>query len=137
MAKKNVIKELQQSENEYLMNDINTFYYKRKKVSFKYGIIDIKNATIKSVEEFYKQILSKDIIVGVSCHNNYKNNINKLLIKYFDKKIIKVKDNLTNSFKAYYPQKNIIIKHFKPIKSIMIIIIIPINLIKYTKDIIV
>ena len=62
MAKKNVIKELEQSEDVYLMNDINTFFYKRKKVSFKYGIEDVKSATINKIESFYKKVLSKEKI---------------------------------------------------------------------------
>tara|TARA_B100001778_G_scaffold334972_2_gene350001 strand:+ start:10807 stop:12033 length:1227 start_codon:yes stop_codon:yes gene_type:complete len=134
MAKKNVIKELEQSEDVYLMNDINTFFYKRKKVSFKYGIEDVKNATINKIESFYKKVLSKDIIIGVSCHSIYTNKINKLIVKHFNKPIITVKDTLSNSFKGYYPKQHIIIKHFKPIKSILISIIIPIKLINNTKE---
>ena len=134
MAKKNVIKELQQSENNQLENDINTYLFKRKKVSFKYGIYDVNNVTIKSMESFYKKILTKDIIIGITCDKQYVETINKYLITSFNKHIDVVKDDLPITFKAIYPKENLIIKHYKPIKSVEINIIIPLKIILNSKE---
>jgi predicted Zn-dependent peptidase len=128
MAKKNVIKELQQSEDVYLMNDINTYLFRRKKVSFHYGIKDVNNVSIRSMENFYKKVLSKEIIIAITCDEQYINKINKLIIVSFDKPIVLVKDDLNITFKAIYPFTHKIMKHYKPIKSVAINIIIPIRL---------
>ena len=93
MAKKNVIKELEQNEDVYLMNDINTYFYKRKKVSYKYGIEDVRNATLDTIELFYKKVLCKEIIVGVACYSKYVPNIKALITKNFDKPINFIKDD--------------------------------------------
>lgn len=134
MAKKNVIKELEQNEDVYLMNDINTYFYKRKKVSYKYGIEDVKNATLDMIELFYKKVLCKEIIVGVACYSKYVPNIKALIIKHFDRPINLIKDDLCISFKGHFPKKHKIIKHFKPIKSLEVNIIIPIKLKQDTKE---
>jgi predicted Zn-dependent peptidase len=134
MAKKNVIKELEQNEDVYLVNDINTYFYKRKKVSYKYGIEDVRNATLDTIESFYKKVLCKEIIVGVACYSKYVNNIKSLIIKHFDKPINLIKDDLSISFKGNFPKKHKIIKHFKPIKSLEVVIIIPIKLKEDTKE---
>jgi len=134
MAKKNVIKELQQDEDVYLMNDINTYLFKRKKVSFHYGIIDVNNVSIKSITDFYKKILSKEIIVAITCDKLYVSKIDKIVSAAFNKPINVVKDDLTINFKAIYPSFNKIMKHYKPIKSIAIHIIIPMRLKLYTKE---
>ena len=134
MAKKNVIQELEQKENVYLVNDINTYFYKRKKVSSKYGIEDVKNATLDTIELFYKKVLCKDIIVGVACYSTYVSNIKALIIKHFDRPINLIKDDLCISFKGHFPKKHKIIKHFKQIKSLEVNIIIPIKLKEDTKE---
>ena len=133
MSKKNVIKELQQSEDEYFSNDINTFLFKRKKVSFEYGIQDVNNATCESVERFYKLIFAKDIIIGVTCDKRYVKSINNLLKTKFDVKFEKPeKDMLPINFTLHYPKKTKIYRHYKPIKSVEINIVIPIDIDKRT-----
>lgn len=133
MSKKNVIKELQQSENEYFSNDINTFLFKRKKVSFEYGIQDVNNATCESVERFYKLIFAKDIIIGVTCDKRYVKSIYNLLKTKFDVKFEKPeKDMLPINFTLHYPKKTKIYRHYKPIKSVEINIVIPIDIDKRT-----
>lgn len=135
MAKKNVIKELQQDENDQLMNDINTYLFGRKKVSNKYGIKDVNNATVGSIETFHKKLLLNDFIIGITCDKTYVKNINKKIISVFDKHIdFSIKNDLAITFKTIYPKSNHIIKHYKPIKSVEINIIIPMNLIVDTKE---
>lgn len=131
MSKKNVIKELQQSEDQYFVNDINTFLFKRKKVSFKYGIEDVNKATCESIETFYKSIFTKDIIIGITCDKSYVKTIDKLLKQYFDITILKQEiDLLPINFISQYPKTTKIYKHYKPIKSVDINIVIPIEISK-------
>ena len=131
MSKNNVIKELQQAEDEYFTNDINTFLFKRKKVNFKCGIEDVHKATCESVEHFYKLIFTKDIIIGVTCDKSYVKSVDKLLKQSFDIKIVKpTVDLLPINFIAHYPKKTKIYKHYKPLKSVEINIVIPINIVK-------
>lgn len=129
MAKRNVIKELQKDEDVQYYNDINTYLYNMHKVSNKYGIIDVNNATVDSVMNFYKKLLNKDIIISVLANKKHNVQIKKYITCFFDKKINTPSiDTIPHTIGLIKPVKNIIIKHFKPIKSIDINILIPIDI---------
>lgn len=132
MAKRNVIKELQKDEDVQYYNDINKYLYNMNKVSNKYGIIDVNNATIDSVMNFYKKLLNKDIIISILANKNHNVQIKKIITKFFDKKIIKSIDTIPHTIGLIKPIKNIIIKHFKPIQSIDINIVIPVDIELYS-----
>merc|ERR1711966_637295 len=105
IAKLNVIKELEEDEENEFDVDYERFINDKKKVSNKYGIIDIKKLTVENIVNFHKKILNKDIILSVNCHKNHINNIktekvkndldyNPILINFKNNKIIKHHNHL-------------------------------------------
>lgn len=132
LSKKNVIKELQQKENYELEESIDKYVYERNNVSTKDGIKDIEKCNLEDIKNYYKNIFSKNMIIGVTCNKKNLKKNKKLIIKYFNKKI-KIKNNIYPiNFKSKILKKNKIYKIHKPIKSVEINIIIPFNIQIYT-----
>merc|ERR1711906_49659 len=84
IAKLNVIKELEEDEENEFDVDYERFINDKKKVSNKYGIIDIKKLTVENIVNFHKKILNKDIILSVNCHKNHISNIKISINKFFN-----------------------------------------------------
>ena len=132
LSKKNVIKELQQYEDYQYDDSINKYVYERKNVDVKDGIKDVDKCNIEDINNFYKNIFSKDMILGISCDKLNLKKYKKLVIKYFDKKIEIKKNIYPINFKSKILKNNKIYKIHKPIRSVQINIMIPINIEKYT-----
>jgi predicted Zn-dependent peptidase len=134
IAKLNVIKELEEDEENEFDVDYERFINGKKKVSNKYGIIDIKKLTEKDIVNFHKKILNKDIIISVNCHKNHINNIKTSINKYFNRKIEKVKNDLDYNPVLINLKNNKIIEHHNHLNnSILVKIVIPISLNYYSK----
>lgn len=134
IAKLNVIKELEEDEENEFDVDYERFINDKKKVSNKYGIIDIKKLTVENIVNFHKKILNKDIIISVNCHKNHINNIKTSINKYFNRKIEKVKNDLDYNPILINLKNNKIIKHHNHLNnSILVKIVIPISLNYYSQ----
>jgi len=134
IAKLNVIKELEEDEENEFDVDYERFINGKKKVSNKYGIIDIKKLTVKDIVNFHKKILNKDIIISVNCHKNHINNIKTSINKYFNRKIEKVKNDLDYNPILIKLKNNKIIEHQNHLNnSILVKIVIPISLNYYSQ----
>lgn len=132
LSKKNVIKELQQYDDYQYDDSINKYVYQRKNVDVKDGIKDVDKCNMKDINNFYKNIFSKDMILGISCDKLNLKKYKKLVIKYFDKKIEIKKNIYPINFKSKILKNNKIYKIHKPIKSVQINIMIPFDIEKYT-----
>ena len=134
IAKLNVIKELEEDEENEFDVDYERFINGKKKVSNKYGIIDIKKLTVENIVNFHKKILNKDIIISVNCHKNHISNIKISINKFFNRKIEKVKNDLDYNPILINLKNNKIIKHHNHLNnSILVKIVIPIFLNYYSQ----
>lgn len=132
-SKKHVIQELKQYENFHIVNAINEYVYKRNNVHINDGINDVDKCTLEDINNFYKNIFSKNMILGINCNKKYIEKNKKIIIKHFSKKIEIKKDIYPINFNTKILRNNKIYKIHKDIKSIEINIIIPLNIQKYTK----
>jgi predicted Zn-dependent peptidase len=132
LSKKNVIKELKQLENYELDDSINTYVYERNNVNIKNAIKDVEKCNLEDINNFYKNIFSKNMIIGITCNKKNLKKNKKLIIKYFNKKIEIKKNIYPINFKSKILNTNKIYKIHKPIKSVEINIIIPFNIQIYT-----
>lgn len=132
-SKKHVIQELKQYENFHIVNAINKYVYKRNNVDINDGINDVDKCTLEDINNFYKNIFSKNMILGINCNKKYIKKNKKKIIKHFSKKIEIKKDIYPINFNTKILRNNKIYKIHKDIKSIEINIIIPLNIQKYTK----
>tara|TARA_B110000858_G_scaffold194994_1_gene250475 strand:- start:4175 stop:5404 length:1230 start_codon:yes stop_codon:yes gene_type:complete len=134
MSKKNVIKELKQFEDYHLNNCLNTYIFKRNKVDFNEGIKDVSKCKIDDITKFYKNIFSKNMIIGVTCNSKNITKNKKLILRNFNKKIEIQKNKYPINFNATILKKNTIFKHYKEINSIQVEIVLPIDIQIYTKQ---
>ena len=133
LSKKHVIQELKQYEEYHIEDAVNKYIYQRNNVDVKDGINDVEKCTLDDINFFYKNIFSKNMILGINCNKKYIKRNKKLIIKYFSKKIEIRKKTYPINFNTKILKNNKIYKIYKPIKSIEINIIIPFNIKKYTK----
>ena len=83
-----LLKNYKQYEDYQYDDSINKYVYERKNVDVKDGIKDVDKCNIEDINNnFYKNIFSKDMILGISCDKLNLKKYKKLVIKYFDKKI--------------------------------------------------
>ena len=68
MSKQNVINELKLNEDLELYNGINKYVYKRNKVDFSEGVKDVSKCNLQMINDFYKNIMSSDMIIGIACN---------------------------------------------------------------------
>jgi len=135
MSKKNVIKELHQTEESNIIYDaIYKYVYKMDGFNTASGIKNVKDINIIKVNNFFSYLLNKEKVIAVTCNEKYiKSNI-KLIKKYFNKKIEKSKKNYDKKLiKFNMPNKNKIFKIYKPVKSVDVTILIPIKYNLYSK----
>jgi len=133
LSKKHVIQELKQYEDYHIINAINKYIYQRNNVDIKDGINDVEKCTLEDINNFYKNIFSKNMILGINCNKKYIIKNKKLIIKHFSKKIKIEKNIYPINFNTKILKNNKIYKIHKDIKSTEINIIIPFNIQKYTK----
>jgi predicted Zn-dependent peptidase len=134
MSKQNVINELKLDEDLELYNGINKYVYKRNKVDFSEGVKDVSKCNLQMINDFYKNIMSSDMIIGIACNKKNINYNKKLIIKYFSKKFTTNKNKYPAKLKIHYLTKNTIFKIYKPIKSVKINIVIPLDILFYSKE---
>ena len=135
MSKKNVIKELHQTEESNIIYDaIYKYVYKMDGFNTASGIKNVKDININEVNNFFSYLLNKEKVIAITCNKKYiKSNI-KLIKKYFNKKIEKSKKNYDKKrIKYNMLNKNKVFKIYKPVNSVNVTILIPIKYNIYSK----
>lgn len=124
--KKDVIQEILEDEDTFIPDLYQLLF--NKDFYNKSCIQDVNDITTQSLSQFYQEMLknSKQII-SISCHSSKTSLYSSYIKQLFNKNISTSTTSLIASYKILPPSKPTTVKIYKPIKTVLIKISIPLS----------